>query len=80
MDATEGIRRIEQCLLNVAADERAPLTERYGRVWDTKQLGTEYEVIGFLAPYVVVVRRTDGRKGSLQFQHQPRYYFNWQEE
>jgi hypothetical protein len=27
---------------------------------------------------VVVRRRSDGGKGSLEFQHQPRFYFNFQ--
>ncbi len=31
-----------------------------------------------LAPYVVVRRKSDGQKGSLEFQHHPRYYFRFQ--
>jgi hypothetical protein len=33
-----------------------------------------------LAPYVIVRRKVDGAVGSLEFQHQPRFYFNWQED
>ena len=30
-----------------------------------------------VAPFVVVRRKGDGKKGSLEFQHQPRFYFNF---
>lgn len=63
--------------LSAEADERAILEARHGRVWSTKELGTDFEVIGFMAPLVVVKNRTTGEKGSLEFQASPRYYFNW---
>lgn len=78
-DPTEGIRRLEQKILNDTAGERADLEQRYGQVWDTDQIRADFEVVGFMAPYMVVIRKVDGKKGSLQFQHSPRYYFNWQE-
>jgi hypothetical protein len=34
-------------------------------------------IIAFLAPLVVVRRKADGVKGSLEFQHRPRLYFNF---
>ena len=45
---------------------------------DTDQLSEDFEAIGFMAPLIVVRRRSDGVKGSLEFQHSPRLYFNWQ--
>ena len=48
----------------------------FGQVWDTAQLSEAFEVLGFMAPYAVVRRKSDGRKGSLEFQHLPRFYFN----
>ena len=45
--------------------------------WNTDELRRDFDVIGFQAPYVVVTRKLDGRKGSLQFQHAPRVYFDW---
>ena len=57
--------------------ERTRLEAQYGQVWDIGQLSQDFEVIGFMAPYVVVRRRLDGRKGSLEFQHHPRLYFNF---
>jgi hypothetical protein len=47
--------------------------------WNTEELQRDFEVLGFSAPFVVVKRKSDGKKGSLQFQHSPRIYFHWQE-
>jgi hypothetical protein len=49
------------------------------RVWTSRLLQEDFEVLGFAAPFVVVRRRSDGVKGSLEFTHHPRVYFNWQE-
>jgi len=45
--------------------------------WDTEKLKREFTVLGFLAPFVAVVRKSDGVKGCLEFTHSPRYYFNF---
>jgi hypothetical protein len=82
-DATEPIRRNRLAEINCAVEsldtaiERARLRTQYGQVWDTTQFALEFEVIGFAAPYVVVKRKLDGLKGSLEFQHAPRFYFNF---
>ena len=47
--------------------------------WNTKELQEDFTVVGFGAPFVVVVRKSDNKKGSLEFTHAPRKYFNWQE-
>ena len=44
---------------------------------DTAQLSEQYEVIGFMAPFVVVKRKSDGVKGSMEFRHSPRVYYNF---
>ena len=82
-DDTEEIRRSRLVTINGAVasndqeTERKRLENQYGQVWDTEQLAAEFEVLGFMAPYVVVRRRSDGRKGSFEFQHHPRFYFNF---
>jgi hypothetical protein len=76
-DPTEDLRRKRLAEINTAPGSREALEARYGQVWDTQQLADEFEVIGFLAPYVVVRRKADGVKGSLEFKHNPRYYFNF---
>ncbi len=76
-DPTEEVRRERLAEINAAPGSRQALEGQYGQVWDTKQLTEDFEVIGFLAPLVVVRRKADGVKGSLEFQHQPRLYFNF---
>jgi hypothetical protein len=44
----------------------------------TDQMRELYEVVGFAAPYVVVTRKSDRQKGTLEFTHAPRRYFNFQ--
>ena len=82
-DDTEEIRRHRLADINSAVQSQDADSERqrqeaqYGQVWDTAQLSLDFEVLGFMAPYVVVRRKSDGRKGSLEFQHHPRLYFNF---
>jgi hypothetical protein len=84
-DPTEGIRRVEQAALNAEAaalaaespDPRVELEARYARLWDTSQLQNDYSVVGFMAPYTVVVRKADGVKGTLMFSHSPRFYHSF---
>jgi hypothetical protein len=77
IDDTEPIRRARLAEINADPGSREALEATYGQVWDTRQLADDFEVIGFMAPFVVVRRRTDGVKGSVEFQHFPRLYFNF---
>jgi hypothetical protein len=38
---------------------------------------TDFEALGFAAPFIVVRRRSDGANGTLTFQHTPRFYFDF---
>jgi hypothetical protein len=77
-DETEPIRRKRLAEINAEPGSREALEAEYGQVWTTTELSEDFEVLGFLAPYVVVRRKADGAQGSLEFQHQPRFYFNFQ--
>lgn len=77
-DPTETIRREMVAEINAAPGTREYLELKYGKVWDTNQLQEEFEALGFMAPVIVVRRRADGQKGSLTFQHSPRFYFDFQ--
>jgi len=77
-DPTELIRRERLAEINIVPGGREALEAVYGQVWDTGELAEEFQAIGFMAPLVVVRRRSDGVKGSLEFQGNPRFYFNWQ--
>ena len=77
-DETEPIRRQRLVEINAQPGSREALEARYGKVWSTDELADEFQVIGFMAPLVVVRRRADGVKGSLEFQNHPRMYFSFQ--
>lgn len=79
-DPTETARCAELARINEHPATREELVERYGadNVWDTSELSRDFTVHGFLAPYCVVTRKRDGVKGSLVFQHHPRFYFGFQ--
>lgn len=77
-DETETIRRLQLVEINAKPGNREALEAEHGQVWDTQQLGEEFNVEGFMAPYVIVRRRADGQRGSLMFQHQPRFYFGFE--
>ena len=73
-DPTEQARREMIASGQPAAD----LAADGGQHWTAAELQRDFEVIGFAAPFVVVRRRSDGQRGSLEFVHQPRTYFAWQ--
>ena len=59
--------------------DRPEAEKKYGKVWDTEELKKDFEVRAFFAPFVLVVRRSDGVVGALTFQHSPRFYFDFVE-
>ena len=77
IDTTENARRELVAELNAEPKGRAELELKHGQVWDTDELQRDFEVKGFLAPLVIVRRRSDGVVGSLFFQHAPRFYFGF---
>ena len=77
-DPTESIRRERLVEINLVPGSREALEAKHGQVWSTDELCEAFTVIGFMAPIVAVRRRSDGLKGSLEFQHSPRFYFNFQ--
>jgi len=80
VDPTETIRRERIVEINAEPGSRAALEQTYGKVWTTDELANEFQVIGFMAPLVMVRRRSDGVKGSLEFQHDPRLYWGFVED
>ena len=76
-DPTEGIRRLMVAEINNDSTNRESLEARHGQVWDTTQLQEDFWPLSFSAPMIVVRRKSDGGKGTLMFQHDPRYYFSF---
>ena len=85
-DTFEAERRI--AVQNISSEvqsqdpdsERLRLEKEYGRVWDTKELQRDFDVTSFLAPCVLVKRKSDGKSGALLFQHSPRFYWGFSED
>ena len=71
-DPTEEMRRELQAGVN--SGEIPP----EGQTWTTEGLRQEFEVQGFMAPFVVVRRKSDGVRGTLMFRHAPRVYFGFE--
>lgn len=80
IDTTEAPRRARLAELNAETADRLELGRRHGATWDPAGLTKDFRIVGFMAPLVVVRRRADGKLGSLEFQHDPRFYFSWQED
>jgi len=78
-DPTEAARRKLVADINAHAQDRPALEAKHGTVWDTTELQRDFTVEGFLAPFVSVTRKADGKRGLLSFQHAPRFYFNFTE-
>jgi len=74
-DETEKVRRH---MLATGQPERD--LEQASQRWSPQELTEEFIVQGFLAPFVVVTRKADGKVGTLEFTHHPRWYFNFKED
>jgi hypothetical protein len=77
-DPTESTRRQMVKEINANPGSREALEAKHGQVWDTQELQQDFTVLAFIAPFVIVSRRSDGVKGSLEFQANERFYFNFQ--
>ena len=49
-------------------------------IYNTKELQESFNVVGFIAPFVSVVRKSDNKKGMMTFTHYPRFYFGFEGE
>lgn len=83
-DPTETFRRTKVAEINGdiegdAFTERKRLEAKYGKVWSTNEMTAEFDCLGFMAPYIQVIRKIDNVKGTLTFQHMPRFYFDFRE-
>ena len=76
-DPTEQARKEMTAEINAVEGSREYLEAQHGQVWDTSEVQKEFTIHGFGAPLVAATRKSDGVKGSLFFQHRPRFYFNF---
>lgn len=81
-DPTESTRRRMAAKINQDPFTREHLEDVFGsdNVFDTEQLREHFDVQGFAAPFCIVQRKSDGVIGTLTFQHDPRLYWDFQED
>lgn len=60
--------------------EREELEKQYGKVYNTKEVSEEFEIISFMAPFVSVLRKSNDKEGWMTFQHMPRFYYDFREK
>jgi hypothetical protein len=77
MAKTVSIRRQWRVEINAKPGTRESLEARFGQIWDPSQMAADFEATSFLAPFALVRRKSDGATGSLEFQNDPRFYFNF---
>ncbi len=53
------------------------LEAKHGETWTTAELQEDFEVEGFGGGLCVVRRKSDNQRGSLDFDHMPRRYYNF---
>lgn len=58
---------------------RKMLEDKYGEVLTTAEMQAKYAVVGFGGGLCVVERKSDGKRGILDFTHMPRFYHTFQE-
>jgi len=80
LDPTEPVRRSMLNTINLLPGDRERLEKEYEQIWDTSELQEEFTVHSFLAPFVMVTRKSDNQKGMMMFQHDPRFYFAFQSD
>lgn len=71
----ERQRRAVQATINAEPEAAINLASLAGPVYTTAEMLEVFSVEGFMAPFVVVTRKSDGVRGSLMFTHSPRRYF-----
>ena len=45
----------------------------------TAEMMEQFTVLGYMMGFCVVKRKSDGKEGTLDFDHSPRFYYNFQE-
>lgn len=66
--------------INAMSKDREQLEKLHGKVYDTRELAQDFEVLSFLAPMVCVREKKTRKIGTLLFQHDPRFYYSFQED
>lgn len=64
----------------MTVEQRTEIETQVGPIVDTAELQQQYSVHSFLAPYVSVTRKADNVRGTMLFEHSPRFYYRFKAE
>lgn len=53
------------------------LTTLYKDVWNVEKVREEFDILSFYKSNVIVKRKKDKQLGTLDYQHSPRFYYNF---
>ncbi len=56
--------------------EKTELEKAHNDVMTTSEMAAKFAVKSFLAPFCYATNKETGEKVVIQFQHEPRFYFN----
>jgi hypothetical protein len=60
-----------------AAKAQREIQYGVGNVWATDEVQQVFDVLGFQAPFAIVKRMSDGKRGYVTFDHSPRVYYDF---
>jgi hypothetical protein len=69
--------KFEEAVEIVKRPSREDFERAYGQVWDTEQLREAFAVESFCYGLCFVTRKEDNQRGTLDFNHLPRFYYNF---
>ena len=83
MDPTESFRREAVAQINSEVEsndedlERARLEKLHGKVYNTQEVQAEFDIEGFIFTCYRTSQAKSKISGTMEFQHSPRFYFNF---
>jgi hypothetical protein len=63
-DITEPDRCQRLAEINAQPSSREALEAQHGQVWNANEISRAFEVVGFMAPFIVVRQKSDGKKAA----------------
>lgn len=89
-EASDEYRDLARRLTEEAADgadvnnttparSREQIEQQHGQVWDSFTLARDFDIESFAPGHgkVNVIRRADGKRGTVEYQHEPRFYWGF---
>jgi hypothetical protein len=72
------LNRRDSSMSNEKQESRPALEAKYGQVWDAEEFARDFVATAIIGLTVVARRKTDNTVGTLEYQNDPRFYYQWQ--